>query len=78
MFNPFQRTCADAYCEGDFAHVEDIEQVRAMRDTLFTFLMIELGNPEDCDTREEALRRMTVAIGNIQDVAAAIEKMQTA
>ncbi|GBH32873.1 hypothetical protein OVY48_03215 [Sphingobium sp. SA2] len=78
MFNPFQRTCADAYCEGDFAHVEDIEQVRAVSDTLFTFLMIELGTPEDCDTREEALRRMAMAIGNIQDFAAAIEKMQTA
>ena len=76
MFNPFQRTCADAYCEGEFAHVEEIEQVRAVSDTLFTFLMIELGTPEDCDTREEALRRMTVAIGNIQDVGAAIEKIQ--
>ena len=78
MFNPFQRTCADAYCEGDFAHVEDNEQDRAVSDTLFTFLMIELGTPEDCDTREEALRRMAMAIGNIQDFAAAIEKMQTA
>lgn len=51
MFNPFQRACANAYSEGEFAHVADIEQVRAMRDTLFTFLMIELGTTEDCDTR---------------------------
>lgn len=78
MFNPFQRTCADAYCEGDFAHVEDIEQVRAVRDTIFAFLMIELGTTEDCDTREDALRTLAMAIGNIQDVAAAIEKMQIA
>ena len=76
MFNPFQHACANAYSEGDFAHVQDIEQVRAMHDTLFTFLMIELSPAEDCDTREEALRRMTVAIGNIQDVGAAIEKIQ--
>ncbi len=78
MFNPFQHACANAYSEGDFAHVEDIEQVRAMRDTLFTFLMIELSPAEDCDTREDALRRLAMAIGNMQDVVARIEKMQTA
>ncbi|MDI1295426.1 MAG: hypothetical protein PSY12_06005 [bacterium] len=77
MFNPFQQACANAYCDGDFARVTDIEQVRAMYDTLFTFLMIELGTTEDCDTREEALRRLETAMGNIQDVAAAIDKIQT-
>jgi hypothetical protein len=77
MFNPFQRACANAYCDGDFVYVADIEQVRAVHDTLFTFLMIELGTNEDCDTREEALRRLEMAIGNIQDVAAAIEKIHT-
>jgi hypothetical protein len=78
MFNPFQLTCADAYCEGDFAHVADIKQVRAVSDTLFTFLIIELGTPEDYDMREDALRRLSIAIGNIQDIAATIKKMQTA
>ena len=78
MFNAFQRACADAYSDGDFAHVADMGQVRAVRDTLFTFLMIELGAAEDCDTREEAVRRLEMAIGNIQDVIAAIEKIQTA
>lgn len=77
MFNPFQRACANAYCDGDFVHATDIEQVRAIHDTLFTFLMIELGTNEDCATREEALRRLEMVIGNIQDVAAAIVKIQT-
>lgn len=53
MFNPFQRTCANAYSKGEFAHVAEIEQLRAMRDTLFTFLIIELGITGDCDTRED-------------------------
>lgn len=68
MLNQFQRACADAYAQGDFAHVETIPQAREMDDTLFTFLMIELGSSEGCDTQEEALRRLEMAVTNIQDV----------
>lgn len=76
MFNAFQRVCADAYSDGDFAHVANIGQVRAISDTLFTFLMIELGAAEDCDTCDEAVRRLEMAIENIQDVVTAIGKIE--
>lgn len=72
MFNPFQRLCADRYADGDFAHVENLPEAREVGDTLFTFLMIELASSEDCDSREEALRRLEQAIANIEEIAAVI------
>lgn len=72
--NAFQRACADAYGSGDFAHVRDIEEAREAGDTLFTFLMIELGSSEGCDSAEEAVRRLDMAVADIQGVAEAIHR----
>lgn len=74
MLNQFQRICAAVYAEGDFAHVQDLDGVRETGDALFTFLMVELGSGEDCDTQEEALRRLKMAIGDIEHVHDAIEQ----
>lgn len=74
MLNPFQRVCADVYGDGDFAHVQDLEQAREAGDTLFAFLMIELASSEGCDGGEEALRRLDMAIADIQLVAGAIQR----
>ena len=73
MFNPFQRACAAAYGDGDFAHVESLGDVREMQDTLFTFLMIELGTGEGCTDRVEAVRRLEMAQANIEEVLVAIQ-----
>lgn len=73
MFNPFQRTCAATYGDGDFAHVQNIDEARDAHDTLFTFLMVELDTAEGCTDREEAVRRLEMAQANIQDVIDAVQ-----
>lgn len=74
MLNPFQRACADVYGGGDFAHVQDVEQVRDAGDTLFTFLMIELASTEGCDSADEAVRRLDMAVADMQATADAIQR----
>jgi len=74
MLNAFQRACADTYADGDFAHVEQVEEAGQVGDTLFAFLMIELASSEDCDDQVEAVRRLDCAIADIQGVIAAIER----
>lgn len=74
MLNPYQRACADAYGSGDFAHVESLDDAREAGDTLFTFLMIELSSSEGCDDRDEAVRRLDMAVADIQGVAEAVQR----
>ena len=73
MLNSFQQLCAQSYGGGDFAHVESIAEARETTDTLFAFLMIELAESEGCDTREEAIRRLDMAISDLQCVIGAID-----
>lgn len=61
MLNPWQQVLARTYGEGDFAHVASIDDARDVGDTLFLFLMIELGPREGCDSWDEALRRVEMA-----------------
>ncbi|PJG47228.1 hypothetical protein CAF53_02460 [Sphingobium sp. LB126] len=72
MLNPFQRACAAVFSGGDFSHVETIQQARDMHDTLFTFLMIELSTSEDCNSRDEAIRRLEAAVADIEQVIEAV------
>ncbi|WP_088183853.1 hypothetical protein [Sphingobium sp. Z007] len=74
MLNSFQRACAEAYGNGDFAHVQDVEEAREAGDTLFTFLMIELASSEGCSGAEEAVRRLDMALADIQGVAEAVQR----
>lgn len=74
MLNLFQRACAGVYGGGDFAHVQNVEEAREAGDTLFSFLMIELASSEGCDSAEEALRRLDMAVADIQAVAEAIQR----
>lgn len=63
--NRFQRFVADNYAAGDFAHVKRPKQ--DVGDTLFTFLMIEMG--DDCqDDPDEAMRRITSARLQLQEL----------
>jgi len=72
MLNSFQQLCAQSYGGGDFVHVESVAEARET-DTLFAFLMIELAEREGCDTRENAIRRLDMAISDIQCVIDAID-----
>jgi hypothetical protein len=72
VLNPWQKAVAETYAEGDFAHVASIEDAREVGDTLFLFLMIELGTREDCDSWAVALRRVEIALGQLEDVREAL------
>lgn len=71
-FNPYQRVVADTYGGGDYAHLTKLSECRDVGDTLFTFLMIELSTKEGTDSPDEALRRMTTARLQLQDVERAL------
>jgi hypothetical protein len=73
--NKFQRTAADVYAGGDFAYVEFIDPNAVYGDTLFTFLMSELSDNEDCEDLEEAIRRLHLAENQILTVRHALEEL---
>lgn len=75
MLNPFQQICAQTYGEGDFGHVENLDQAGKTKDTLFAFLMIELATSEGRNSREEALRRLEMAMADIQRVIDAVDQV---
>lgn len=75
MLNPFQQICTLAYSEGDFAHIESIEEAHDVGDRLFAFLMAEFASSEGCDCREEALRRLEMAAADIRRVIDAVDQM---
>lgn len=74
MLNSFQQLCAQSYSGGDFAHIESIADARETGDTLFAFLIIELAESEGCDTHEEAIRRLKMAISDIQHVIGTVDQ----
>lgn len=74
--NAIQRAVAAAYGGGDFAYVETLEECRRADDGLFTFIMIELSEKEDCTDIDEALRRMEIAQEELESVTFALERLQ--
>jgi hypothetical protein len=66
--SPWQRLVADNYGGGDYAHVQTLDECRDVGDTLFTFLMIALDPKEDCDSLEEAQRRVGVAEDQLNEI----------
>lgn len=78
MLNVFQRACARAYGAGEFAHVASLDEARGVGDTLFAFLMTELGSREGCRTRAEAIRRLEAATADVDGVIDATTKTDAA
>lgn len=74
--NPFQRVLARVYGDGAFAHVASLEEARGVGDGLFTFLMVELSDREDCQTPDDATRRLVDAIEDIRKVLHILEAIQ--
>ncbi len=72
--NSYQAAVADHHGGGDFEYFPQLENWRKQLDDcgdgLFRFLMIELADAEDCNSKAEALRRLNNAA---RDIAAAID-----
>jgi hypothetical protein len=63
--NRYQRIVAEGYENGEFAHISSVEEAERVGDTLFGFLMAELSDSEDCDSRESAIGRLEVVAEEI-------------
>lgn len=80
ILNSWQRAIARMYDGGDYAYLCDQaevtrEELAGCGDTLFEFLMIELADQEDCDSQEEAVRRMERARDQLDAAIAALEAL---
>ena len=83
QLNDWQKAVARTYGDGDYGHFEvegkisddDLEQCG---DTLFAFLMLELSDAEDCDSSEEAIRRLESARRQLDEAIEALEALPPA
>lgn len=78
QFNEWQRAVARNYGDGDYAQfavggaISDAD-LNQCGDTLFVFLMLELSDAEDCDSTEEAIRRIESARRQLDAAIGALE-----
>lgn len=71
-FEAFQQIVANTYDDGEHAcHTPD--DIDRCGDGLLTFLMHELSSSEDCDSAEEAISRVNVAIRQLEAVRNGLE-----
>jgi hypothetical protein len=80
IFNAWQRAVARTYDGGDYAYLAEQAEVSRENlvdcgDTLFTFLMIELADQDDCASQEEAVRRVARARDQLDAAIAALEAL---
>lgn len=77
--NLFQRTVAAVYADGDFAWIMREPRWRDLlndcADSLFTFLMIELSDTEDCDNLKTAISRMETACADVDNALHALRRL---
>ena len=66
--NQYQTAAQAAYAKGEFIVNGDV--FKDVGDTLYTALMIELATSEDCDSRDEAVRRVSRMISDLYSTAA--------
>lgn len=64
----FQRIVALAYEGGEYSWMKREEQVRQSGDGLFIFLISEIAQHQDCDSVEEAIRRLDTITREVQEV----------
>lgn len=83
--NAYQKAAASVYGGGDFVDLAEMEfknfaefreSLKDVGDTLFTFVMIELGLKEDCDSVEVARNRISSAVDDLNDVLEALSKIE--
>lgn len=74
MLSPAQQILVATYANGDFSHIKSIDESREVGDTLFLFLMIELDEKEDCDSINEAIRRVDSSMRDLHKVATSLRE----
>jgi hypothetical protein len=69
FMNPWQKAVCETYAHGDYRHLKRNsrwqDKLDDLGDTLFSFLMIELSDAEDCEDAETALQRLEAARDDI-------------
>jgi hypothetical protein len=80
LLTPWQRTALTTYALSEFAYLADATNARALKeslrdcgDSLLRFIVSELSAREDCDSFDDAIRRITVARNQLSDL---IEDLQ--
>lgn len=78
--NAWQTAVARTYGAGDYAYLAQqggisSEDLETCGDTLFRFLMVELADSEDCDSLEEAIRRVVKAHDQLDEAVAVLEAL---
>jgi hypothetical protein len=68
MLTPWQKIVVENYGDGDYSHIETLDDSRDVGDGLFTFLMIELDPKEGCDDWPEGLSRLASARQQIEEI----------
>lgn len=66
MLNPVQKIAATAYAGGEFDHVTSMADVRKVGDTLFIFIMTELGENPTSD--------LGAAVSQLDEVKQALKR----
>lgn len=75
-FGRFQAVAASAYDQGEHL-CSTPDDISGCGDSLLTFIMKELAESEGCDSAEEAILRLNVAIRQIEQVRNAMETTWT-
>lgn len=75
LLTPWQRTALATYDLGEFSYLADAtgahalkESLRDCGDSLLRFIVSELSAREDCNSYDDALRRMTTARNQLNDL----------
>lgn len=71
--NEAQQVVLKSYCYGEFGHVRTMDEVHACGDGLFTFLMVELSNSEDCTSLDAAFNRVSQVGDQVRELQTAID-----
>jgi hypothetical protein len=74
-FDSLQQEAVQAYCAGNFAHLTDDSDIHDVGDTLFTFVISEIGDASG--DRDEAVRMMRNASRELEEVADYLESQTT-
>jgi hypothetical protein len=72
LLNDAQRVAVRAYDGGEHCRCESPEDAEDVGDTLFSFIIRELSEREDCDSFDEAVRRLEVARQQLDEVIEAL------